>query len=136
MLSEFISMLRLHLYKRNCLFNLVFKVLPRNQIWDVIIVILLRTFTAFGLLHGLVALGELSEGSEGVGTKLVENARDELGEFLVLTVSVDSEGVRGDGGVNWVFPLAQNLQEKLLILGSRVDVVSGTSSYLWELRNG
>lgn len=100
MLSQFAAMLRLHLYKRNCLFDLVFKVLPRNQFWDVIIIILLRTFTAFGLLHRLVALGELSEGSEGVGTKLIENARDELGKFLVLTVSVDSEGVRGDGGVN------------------------------------
>jgi hypothetical protein len=80
---------------------------PRDQIWDVIIVIVLRTFTTFGLLHGLVALGELSEGSEGVGAELVEDAGDELGEFLVFTVSVDSEGVRGDGGVNWVFPLAR-----------------------------
>jgi hypothetical protein len=41
----------------------------------------------------LVALGEFSERGKGVGAELVEDTRDEFGEFLVLAVSVDGEGV-------------------------------------------
>lgn len=49
---------------RDKLFDLTLKVLPRNQIWDfIIIVIVLLVLTALGLLHRLVALGKLSERS-------------------------------------------------------------------------
>lgn len=83
------------------LFDLVLEVLARNQIWDVIIIIVvLLVLTAFLLLHGLVALGKLSEGCEGVGAELVEDTGDKLSELLILTVSVDGEGVGWDGGVN------------------------------------
>lgn len=64
----------------------------------VIIVVLLLALSA--LLHALVALGKLAEGSERVGAELVEDTGDELGELLVLTVAVEGEGVGGDGGVN------------------------------------
>jgi hypothetical protein len=50
----------------------------------------------------LVALGEFSEGSEGVGAELVENAWDKLGELLVFTVAVDGEGVGWNSGVNYL----------------------------------
>lgn len=52
------------------------------------------------LLHALVALGELAQGSERVGAELVQDAGDELGELLVLAVAVDGEGVGGDRGVD------------------------------------
>ena len=52
--------------------------------------------------HGLVALGELAEGSEGVGAELVEDAGDKLSELLVLGLAVDGKGVGGDRGVDCV----------------------------------
>lgn len=84
------------------LFDLVLKVLAGDQIWDVIIIIIvvLLIFTTFLLLHGLVALSQLSEGGKGVGAELVEDTGDEFSELLVLTVSVDGEGVGWDGGVD------------------------------------
>lgn len=33
---------------------------------------------------------------------MVEDPRHELGEFLVLTVAVDGEGVGGDGRVDYI----------------------------------
>jgi len=51
-------------------------------------------------LHVLVALGQLAERGERVGTQLVEDAGDELGELLVLAVSVEGEGVGWDRGVD------------------------------------
>ena len=71
--------------------------LAGNEIWDVVIVLLLG---ALLLLHALVALGELAQGCKGVWAKLVQDTWDELGELLVLTGTVDSEGVGWDGGVN------------------------------------
>ena len=52
------------------------------------------------LLEALVALGELAERSERVGAKLVQDAGDELGELLVLTVAVKGEGVGRHSGVD------------------------------------
>ena len=80
--------------------GLALEVLTLDKIRNVIIVLLL-VLTLDTLLHALVALGELAEGSERVGAKLVKNAGDELGQLLVLTVTVDGEGVGGDGGVDY-----------------------------------
>ena len=41
------------------------------------------------------------EGGEAVGAQLVQDAGDELGEFLLLAVAVEGVGVGGDGGVDW-----------------------------------
>lgn len=78
---------------------LALEVLALDQLrYLVIIVVLLLALGA--LLHALVALGKLAEGSERVGAELVEDTGDKLGELLVLTVAVEGEGVGGDGGVN------------------------------------
>jgi hypothetical protein len=74
--------------------GLVLEVLALNEIGDLVVVLALL------LLEVLVALGELAEGSKRVGAELVEDARDKLGELLVLAVTVDGEGVGGDSGVN------------------------------------
>jgi hypothetical protein len=74
--------------------GLVLEVLALNEIGDLVVVLALL------LLEVLVALGELAEGSKRVGAELVEDTRDKLGELLVLTVTVDGEGVGGDSGVN------------------------------------
>jgi len=79
--------------------GLALEVLTLDKVGDVIIVLLL-VLTLDTLLHALVALGELAEGSERIGAKLVEDAGDELGQLLVLTVTVNGEGVGRDGGVN------------------------------------
>jgi hypothetical protein len=71
----------------------------------------------------LVALGEFSERGKGVGAELVEDTRDEFGEFLVLAVSVDGEGVRWDSGVDckyngtlaWIHPICHIVSHNLLI---------------------
>lgn len=84
------------LSRRQRLLDLTLEVLALDQIRDVILLIL----TLLALLHVLVALGKLAEGGEGVGAQLVEDARDKLGELLILTVAVDSESVAGDGSVN------------------------------------
>lgn len=86
------------LYRGECLLDLALEVLAFYQVGDFVVILSLTLLT---LLHVLVALGELSERSEGVGTQLVEDTGDELGELLVLTVAVDGEGVAGDSGVNW-----------------------------------
>jgi hypothetical protein len=75
------------------LFDLVLEVLSCHQIRDVIVIVILLVFTTC-LLHRLVALGKLSERGKGVGAELIQDAGDEFGEFLVLTVTVDGEGVR------------------------------------------
>ncbi|RBQ90199.1 hypothetical protein VDGD_20520 [Verticillium dahliae] len=77
------------------LLDLALKVLSLDEVGDVVLIAVL-----LALLHVLVALGELAEGGKGVGAELVEDARDELGELLVLTVAVDGEGVGGNGGVD------------------------------------
>lgn len=71
--------------------------LASNEVWDVVIVLLLG---ALLLLHALVALGQLAQGGKGVWAELVEDTWDELGELLVLAGTVDGEGVGWDGGVD------------------------------------
>ena len=82
------------------------KVLPLNQIRDIIIALLLLRIPPFAaailLLHALVALRQLPEAGEGVGAELVEDAGDELGEFFVFAGTVDGEGVGGNGGVDFI----------------------------------
>jgi len=85
----------------SCLLDLVLEVLAGNEIGDIIIIGLL-----LALLHVLVALGELAERREGVGSELVQDTGDELGELLVLAVAVDGEGVGRDSGVDCDFVLA------------------------------
>ncbi len=75
------------------LFDLVLEILARDQIWDVIIIIVRLSFTTFCLLHRLVALSQLSEGCEGIGAELVEDAGNEFRELLVFSCTVDCEGV-------------------------------------------
>lgn len=80
------------------LLDLALEVLTLDQIGDVILLVVLL---ALGLLHVLVRLGELAEGGKAVGAELVQDTGDELGELLLLTVAVESEGVGGDGTVDW-----------------------------------
>jgi hypothetical protein len=81
--------------------SLALEVLALDKVGNVILIVVLLVLTLDTLLHALVALGELAERSERVGAKLVKNAGDELGQLLVLTVTVDGEGVGGDGGVDY-----------------------------------
>jgi hypothetical protein len=98
MLISCIPVLLRHFHTR--LFDLTFEVLPSDQIWDVIIFIVFLVITAFCLLHRLIALGQLSERSKGVGTELVEDTGDKFSKLLVFTVTVDSECVGWDGSVD------------------------------------
>lgn len=83
------------------LFDFVIKVLAGNQVGDVIIIIVLLVLSTLCLLHRLVALGKLSEGGQGVGTELVEDTRNKFGEFLILTVAVDSKSVSWNSRMNY-----------------------------------
>lgn len=82
--------------KSDGLLDLVLKVLAGDEVGDLVVVGLL-----LALLHVLVALGQLAERGQRVRAELVQDARDELGELLVLAVAVDGEGVGGNRGVNW-----------------------------------
>ena len=75
----------------------VLEVLTLDKVGDVVVVrvVLLVVVTRL-LLEALVALGELSERRQRVGAELVQDTRNELGQFLVLTVPVDGESVRGE----------------------------------------
>ena len=85
---------------RNSLFNLILESLACNQIWNIVLIIIVLAFTTLLLLHGLVALGKLSEGCEGVGAELVENTGYEFSELLIFAVTVDGKGVGWDCGMN------------------------------------
>lgn len=94
---------------KKCLFCLLdvglllLKVLALDQFRNVIVVLVLLALLTLGaLLHVLVALGQLAERSEGVWTELVEDARYQLGELLVLAVAVDGKGVGWNGSVDYV----------------------------------
>lgn len=77
------------------------KVLPGDQVGYVVVVLCVgRALLALLLLHRLVALGELAQRGQRVRAKLVEDARDELRQLLVLAVAVQGKGVCGDGGVD------------------------------------
>jgi hypothetical protein len=79
------------------------EVVASDEVWDVVVVvvilivviILLGAALTLLLLHALVALGEFAQRCKRVGTELVEDTGDELCQLLVLTVSVDGEGVGG-----------------------------------------
>lgn len=79
------------------LIDLLVEGLASNEVWDVVIVLLLG---ALLLLHALVALSQLAKGGKGIWAELVEDTWDELGELLVLTGTVDGEGVGWNGGVD------------------------------------
>lgn len=87
------------------LLNLALEVLALDQVRDVVLVFL-ALFLALGgllLLQVLVALGQLAQRRQAVRAQLVQDARDELGQLLLLAVAVDSEGVGGDGGVDCIW---------------------------------
>lgn len=80
---------------------LVLEVLALDKVGDVIVIgVVLLVVIALLLLKALVALCELSQRRERVGAKLVKDTGDELGQLLVLAVSVDGEGVGRDRRVN------------------------------------
>lgn len=89
------------LERRSCaLLDLALKVLSVDEVRDVILILAL----ALGLLtalHVLVRLGQLPQGGERVGPELVEDARDELCQLLVLTAAIDGKRVCRDGGVDY-----------------------------------
>lgn len=96
-----ISLLSFFRFVISFLLNIALEVLTLNQIGDIILlVVLLALTTGLVLLHVLVALGELAERGKAVGAKLVQDTGDELGEFLLLAVTVEGEGVGGDGGMD------------------------------------
>jgi len=89
------------------LLNLALKVLTLDQVGDIILIIILLV-TTLCLLHVLVALSQLAERGQRIGTELVQDTGDELSELLLLAVTVQGKGVGGDGGVDyngldWVF---------------------------------
>lgn len=89
----------------DCLLHFALEILPRDQVGDIVVVVIALAVLAAGtaallLLQALVALGKFPEGGEAVGAELVEDARDEFGEFFVFAVAVDGEGVGGDGCVD------------------------------------
>lgn len=94
--------------------HLTFKILSLNQIRDIVIIIVIvipavlfvaavpvPAAAAVLFLQALVALGQFAQRRQTVRPKLVENPRDEFGEFLVFARAVDGEGVGGDRGVDW-----------------------------------
>jgi hypothetical protein len=84
------------------LFNSSLEVLPLDQVRNVVLIVLILLVIASTLLflHTLVALGKLAQRSQAVGTQLVQDTGDKLGEFLVLAVTVNGEGVGRDGSVD------------------------------------
>lgn len=109
------------------LLDLALKVLSLDEVGDVVLIAVL-----LALLHVLVALGELAEGGKGVGAELVEDARDELGELLVLTVAVDGEGVGGNGGVD----LGRGEVDDVAVRLEHVDLLDSLDGLDVELLQG
>lgn len=81
------------------LLDFTLEILPSDQIRDIVVVILVL-LASFLLLQALIALRQFPQRSQAVRAQLVEDARDELGEFFVFTVTVDGKGIGGDCGVN------------------------------------
>lgn len=93
-----------NLFFVSSLLDIVLEVLALDQIRDIILlIVLLALSTGLALLHVLVALSKLAQRSETVGAQLVQDTGDQLGEFLLLAVTVQSEGVGGDGSVHFFF---------------------------------
>lgn len=81
------------------LLHLAFEVLPCNQVGNIIVIILVLIPTVL-FLQALVALRQLPQRSQAVGTELIEDTGDELGEFFVFAVAVNGKGVGGYGSVD------------------------------------
>lgn len=82
-------------------FNFALEVLALDQVRDVLVILpFLLPLAFFTLLHGLIALGQFAERGQRVGAQLVEDTRDEFGEFLLFAVAVNGEGVARDGGLD------------------------------------
>lgn len=93
-----------NLFFVSSLLDIALEVLALDQIRDIILlVVLLALNTGLVLLHVLVALGKLAQRRKTVGAQLVQDTGDQLGEFLLLAVTVQGEGVGGDGGVHCFF---------------------------------
>lgn len=86
-------------FRSSSSFNLTLKILPRNKIRDIIIVVLVLLPTLF-LLQALIALRQFPQTRQTIGTELIEDSWNELREFFIFSVAVDGEGVGGDGGVD------------------------------------
>lgn len=80
--------------------GLALEVLAGDELRDVVVIGLLALLA---LLHALVALGQLAQRGKGVWAKLVQDAGDELGQLLVLAITIDGESVCGDSGVNCLY---------------------------------
>lgn len=72
-----------------------------HQVWDVIVIVIPSGWPLLVLLDGLVGLGKLTQRSQRVGTKLIEDAGDKLSQFLHLSGSVHGKGIGRNGGVNY-----------------------------------
>jgi len=85
-------------------FHLGLKVLAFDQVRDVILIFVLPLLLTLGttllLLQALVALSQLAQRRQAVRAQLVQDSGVQLSQLLVLTVTVDGEGVGGDGGVD------------------------------------
>lgn len=86
------------------LLNGAFEILSFDQIRNIILILVFfaffLAFASFLLLQTLVTLGQFAERSQAVGTELVQDSGDKFGEFLFFAVSVDGEGVGGNGGMD------------------------------------
>jgi hypothetical protein len=71
------------------------KRLARHKIRNVIVIVIsvLLAFCSGLFLHALVALSELAQRGQRVGTQLVENSRDKLRQLLLFAVAIDGKGV-------------------------------------------
>ena len=128
-----ISLLSFFRFVISFLLNIAFEVLTLNQIGDIILlVVLLALTTGLVLLHVLVALGELAERGKAVGAKLVQDPGNELGEFLLLAVTVEGEGVGGDGGVD----SGSTEVDNVAILLEHVDLLDGLNGLDIHLLEG
>lgn len=81
------------------LLDLALKVGTVDEIRNLVVVGLLARGLGLGL-HVLVALGQLAQRRKRVRAELVQDARYELSELLVLTIAVDGKGVGRNRGVH------------------------------------
>lgn len=120
-----------------CLLNGTLKVLAFDKIRNVILIFVILLALAFLLLETLVALGKLAERGKAVGAKLVQDTGDELGELLLLAVTVDGKGVGGNGGVDW--NMTMSVLFVLLFHNFHIFIYTqgrGVRAYPWGWRSG
>ena len=80
--------------------HLALEILPLDQVWYLVVIVSFFLVSTLLLLQTLVRLGQSPQRGERVRAQLVQDAGNELCEFFVLAVAVDSEGVRGNGSVD------------------------------------